>query len=92
MRNPQPPLPNATRQAHVSLNARALRPEQRLAAAVLAQAVADARLRTDWRRRLGASAFLNGADLMEFWCDVAGLDPAVVRQKARRLAVVVVPA
>jgi hypothetical protein len=81
------------RQARLGLNARSLSPEQRLAGAVLAQAVADSRNRSyDERRRRGASAFLQGADLMAFWCSVAGLDPDVVRQKARRLHVGHAPA
>ena len=63
---------------------RAPSPEQRLAAAVLAQAVADARVQRNARRRERAIAFQQGADALLFWCAVAGLDPDVIRQKARR--------
>jgi hypothetical protein len=64
---------------------------------VIAQAVADTRhvcvsaLRKGHRagqhlaRRQVAMAFLEGDDLMEFWCAVAGLDPDVIREKARRV-------
>jgi hypothetical protein len=64
-----------------------LDPQQELARAVLAQAVADAcNLTIDERERLAAAAFLlNGAEVLWFWCAVGGLDPHVVRRYARQL-------
>ena len=64
-----------------------LDPQQELARAVLAQAVADAcNLTLDERERLAAAAFLfNGAEVLSFWCSVGGLDPHVVRRYARQL-------
>jgi hypothetical protein len=64
-----------------------LDPQQELARAVLAQAVADAcNLTIDERERLAAAAFLlNGAEVLWFWCAVGGLDPRVVRRYARQL-------
>jgi len=64
-----------------------LDPQQELARAVLAQAVADAcNLTIDERERLAAAAFLlNGAEVLWFWCAVGGLDPQVVRRYARQL-------
>jgi hypothetical protein len=64
-----------------------LDPQQELARAVLAQAVADAcNLTIDERERLAAVTFLlSGAEALGFWCAVGGLDPHVVRRYARRL-------
>ena len=64
-----------------------LDPQQELARAVLAQAVADAcNLTIDERERLAAAAFLlNGTEVLWFWCAVGGLDPQVVRRYARQL-------
>ena len=64
-----------------------LDPQQELARAVLAQAVADAcNLTIDERERLAAAAFLlDGAEVLWFWCAVGGLDPRVVRRYARQL-------
>ena len=74
------------RQSKTSLVVR-LDPQQELARAVLAQAVADAcNLTIDERERLAAAAFLlNGAEVLWFWCAVGGLDPQVVRRYARQL-------
>jgi hypothetical protein len=74
------------RQSKTSLVVR-LDPQQELARAVLAQAVADAcNLTIDERERLAAAAFLlNGAEVLRFWCAVGGLDPRVVRRYARQL-------
>lgn len=74
------------RQPKTSLVVR-LDPQQELARAVLAQAVADAcNLTIDERERLDAAAFLlNGAEVLWFWCAVGGLDPRVVRRYARQL-------
>ncbi len=74
------------RQPKTSLVVR-LDPQQELARAVLAQAVADAcNLTIDERERLAAAAFLlNGAEVLWFWCAVGGLDPHVVRRYARQL-------
>ena len=74
------------RQTKTSLFVR-LSPQQELARAVLAQAVADAcSLTIDERERLAAAAFLlNGAEVLWFWCAVGGLDPRVVRRYARQL-------
>ena len=68
------------RQSRTSLVVR-LDPQQELARAVLAQAVADAcNLTIDERERLAAAAFLlNGAEVLWFWCAVGGLDPRAVR-------------
>jgi hypothetical protein len=75
-----------TRQLKSSLVVR-LDPQQELARAVLAQAVADAcHLTIDERERLAAAAFLfNGAEVLWFWCAMGGLDPHVVRRFAREL-------
>ncbi len=64
-----------------------LSPQQELARAVLAQAVADAcSLTIDERERLAAATFLlNGAEVLWFWCAVGGLDPHLVRRYARQL-------
>ena len=74
------------RQSKTSLVVR-LDPQQELARAVLAQAVADAcNLTIDERDRLAAAAFLlHGAEVLWFWCAVGGLDPRVVRRYARHL-------
>jgi len=74
------------RQPKTSLVVR-LNPQQELARAVLAQAVADAcNLTIDERERLAAAAFLlNGTEVLWFWCAVGGLDPRVVRRYARQL-------
>jgi hypothetical protein len=74
------------RQPKTSLVVR-LDPQQELARAVLAQAVADAcNLTIDERERLAAAAFLlNGTEVLWFWCAVGGLDPRVVRRYAREL-------
>ncbi len=74
------------RQSKTSLLVR-LDPQQELARAVLAQAVADAcNLTMDERERLAATAFLlHGAEVLWFWCAVGGLDPRVVRRYARQL-------
>ena len=64
-----------------------LDPQQELARAVLAQAVADAcNLTIDERERLAAAAFLfSGAEVLWFWCAVGGLNPHLVRRYARQL-------
>jgi hypothetical protein len=74
------------RQPKTSLVVR-LDPQQELARAVLAQAVADAcNLTIDERERLAAAAFLlSGAEVLWFWCAVGGLNPRVVRRYARQL-------
>jgi hypothetical protein len=50
-----------------------LRPEARLAAAVIRQAVQDARTERMARERIRARAFLNRSDGLHFWTHVAGL-------------------
>jgi hypothetical protein len=74
------------RQPRTSLVVR-LDPQQELARAVLAQAVADAcNLTIDERERLAAVTFLlSGAEALWFWCAVGGLDPQLVRRYAREL-------
>ena len=67
------------------LTERPLVPEQRLAAAVLAQAVVDAKnVHQSERCRAGATAFLleQGA-MFQFWTGVAGLDTEMVRYQAQ---------
>jgi hypothetical protein len=63
------------------------RPEQLLAASVIAQALHDAagHLRVPREIRLGASAFLSGSEQFAFWCRVANLNPAAVAQLARQV-------
>jgi hypothetical protein len=59
---------------------------QWLGAAVLQQAVADRDDSTlPTARRSGAAAFLQGTSVgFAFWCALAGLDPALVREMAAR--------
>jgi hypothetical protein len=53
-----------------------------LAVAVLRQAVHDATNPVATQRvRAGARAFLAGSPMMERWCDIAGIDPVLVRAR-----------
>ena len=62
------------------------RPEQALAAAIVAQAVADARnARLPVTVRLGAAAFLQNSHLLRFWGRVANLNADAVAQLARQV-------
>ena len=82
------PLAAPIRQAPLEVIARELRPEQRLAAAVIAQAVEDLQLRvasTHKVQQLYASAFFfSPTGGLTFWAGIAGLDPDVVRGYVRR--------
>jgi hypothetical protein len=76
----------AMKKTHVSL-LRSRRPaaHQELAAAVIRQAVLDAsNADAPEPVRLGARAFLAGSPALLHWCDVAGLDPALVCAKLNR--------
>ena len=54
-------------------------PCQRLAVAVLRQAIEDARGKTPNALRCRARHFLRDRHLLSFWCAVAGIDPDLVR-------------
>ena len=60
-------------------------PHQEIAAAVIERALLDA---TDPHLRhtvrAGALAFLAGSEMFGHWCEVAGLDPALVKGLGRR--------
>jgi hypothetical protein len=58
---------------------------QMLAVAVLRQAVHDATnpVAAD-RVRAAARAFLAGSPMMRRWCDIAGIDPVLVRQRCSK--------
>ena len=59
---------------------------QGLAIAVLQRAVKDLQdPASPARRRLAARAFLLDADRIDFWAAVAGLDPDLVHERARKL-------
>ena len=74
------------RQAPIDLVQRELRPEQQLAGAVLAQAVADLHDPTITPlERDRARHFLVSSAWLAFWCAVAGVDLAVVREQSRAL-------
>jgi hypothetical protein len=82
----EPTMLKLTRQPRTSLLVK-LDPQQELARAVLAQAVADAcHLTIDERERLDTAALLfNGAEVLWFWCAMGVLDPHDVRRFAREL-------
>jgi hypothetical protein len=62
-------------------------PEQALAAAVIARAVDDALHAGDRNARRRARYFLRRGTWLVFWCDAAGVDADIVREKfERRLA------
>jgi hypothetical protein len=80
------PLDRPIAQPNAPMLSREIRPEQKLAAAVIGLAVADLR---DWPTipRERAAAFLfNPTSELRFWCAVAGLDSEVVRRRARQVA------
>lgn len=56
-------------------------PYRNLAAAVIAQAVKDARA-----GYMNARRFLAGGPPLRWWCQIAGLDAALIQERARRLA------
>jgi hypothetical protein len=60
---------------------------QLLAVAVIRQAVHDATnpVAAD-RVRSAARAFLNGSPMMRQWCDIAGIDPVLVRDRCGKRA------
>jgi hypothetical protein len=58
-----------------------MRCEAMLAAAVIRQAIADARAGAP-AERARARVFLAGSPAVWFWCDVAGLNAATVRRLA----------
>jgi hypothetical protein len=58
---------------------------QMLAVAVLRQAVHDATSPLAAERvRAGARAFLAGSAMMRQWCDIAGIDPSLVRERCNK--------
>jgi hypothetical protein len=82
------PVPMAApiRQARTMLTVTAPSPEQELAAAVLEQAIDDALSESaPAAHRASAAEFLKGGALLEFWSGVAGVEAALVGQRARQL-------
>jgi hypothetical protein len=68
--------------ARVGIAGRQLEPWQELAAAVIHQAVLDARQPFGARERLRALTFLRDSPDLRWWCGVAGLDPDLVAAMA----------
>ena len=63
--------------------AREVTPYQKLATAVIERALLDAtRPHLHRTAREGARAFLAGSVMFHHWCEVAGLDPGVIRIRA----------
>ena len=61
-------------------------PHQRLALAVLKQAVIDTQTGPEWRRAMAREFFRPGLGIFEFWCGVAGLDSEAVAERAAQAA------
>ena len=59
-------------------------PEQKLAAAVLALAVADARSVQPLLRKRATLWLLHASSAVRFWCEIAGIDAVAFRERVRR--------
>ena len=80
------PLTKPIAQSNVPMCSREIRPEQKLAAAVIGLAVADLQNWPAVPRERAAAFLFNRTSELGFWCAVAGLDSEVVRHRARQVA------